>query len=92
MEDKKPIVLTKPSDIRAFQLLALKGAMKLEMKGLKLSRGGSAFATVKRMYPQLTGSRKQIFIGYMNILRDMGLPLAEDMKDGEMKNGKEKVQ
>jgi len=39
----------KPNGIRAFQLLALKGALTLETKGIRISRSGSALATVKSL-------------------------------------------
>ena len=38
-----------PDSIRAFQLLALKGALKLESLGMHRSHGPSALATVKML-------------------------------------------
>lgn len=43
------IVLTKPSDINAYRILALKGALKLETKGMT-SRGRSAYSIVKQEF------------------------------------------
>ncbi len=48
-----------PTGIRYFQMLALKGALSLELKGFR--RGGrSAYSIVKRTYG-FRGSRQKVF-------------------------------
>lgn len=40
--DKEPIVLDKPEEVEFASILALRSALKLEVRGLKMSRGVSA--------------------------------------------------
>jgi hypothetical protein len=46
-------------DVGTYRLLALKHALKLEMMGLKMSRGPSAFAIVKREFG-LKGNKQRV--------------------------------
>jgi len=52
------IALTTPAQIALYRLLSLRGALRLEIAGMKHSRGFSACATLKAEYG-ITGSRKE---------------------------------
>ena len=43
------ITCNTPESIEAFRLLAIKGALKLESLGMRMSRGRSALSVVKAM-------------------------------------------
>jgi hypothetical protein len=61
-----------PTKIEAYRLLALKGALKLECKGMRRSRGESAYAIVKREF-DLRGSREAVLHDFEELLRDRGV-------------------
>jgi hypothetical protein len=68
------MILTQPHQIEAFRLLAIKGRLELELKGIKF-RGGSTFAYVKRTFP-LTGRlarRKWVLEAYIRYLQQRGV-------------------
>ena len=50
MNDTGIIIANTPHQIRAYRILALKAALGLEIKGLKHSRGISAYAIVKKEF------------------------------------------
>lgn len=52
--------ITGPQGITYFQLLATRGALKLELHGIKVSRGYSAYATVKKRFG-FKGSKQQVY-------------------------------
>lgn len=51
-------VIDTPEGIRIARLMALKGALKLEMKGMRRSRGRSAYSILKEM--GYKGSREEV--------------------------------
>ena len=65
------ITITGP-DIPAFRMLVLKNALKLEIKGLRMSRGGSAYATIKKEF-KLTGNKVNVLEKFETILRKKGV-------------------
>jgi hypothetical protein len=65
------IVADTPEKIEAFRLLALKGALSLEVKGMK-RRGRSALSIVKAEFG-LKGTAKTVLPQYENILRTRGI-------------------
>jgi hypothetical protein len=54
------MILDKPEQIAHFRLLTLRQGLKLEIKGLKMSRGVSIYAIIKRELG-LKGSRISVF-------------------------------
>jgi hypothetical protein len=65
------IVCDTPEKIEAFRLLALKGALSLEVKGLK-RRGRSALSIVKAEFG-LKGTAKTVLPQFEAILRERGI-------------------
>jgi len=63
------MLLTKPNEINAFRLLALQKALKLELKGLKVSRGISAYKIIKEEF-NLKGNKQTVLDQYTKILED----------------------
>ena len=66
------MTLDKPEQIEAFRLLALKGALKLETKGMKMSRGQSAYSIVKQM-TGLKGNKQRVYDQYVELLKQNGI-------------------
>ena len=48
------------SDVAFFQMLAIRGALSLELKGLSRSRPPSAYSAAKRLYG-LRGSKESVY-------------------------------
>lgn len=70
MSDEMVIVDT-PDGIKAYRMLVLRSALKLEILGMKHSRG-SAYATIKREF-NLKGNRERVLLQYEGILREKGI-------------------
>jgi hypothetical protein len=67
------LVLDKPHQISAFQRLALLNGLKLEIKGLRMSRkGSSCFAMIKQRFG-LKGTKEKVLREYEELLRDAGI-------------------
>lgn len=62
---------TTPAEITAFSMLALKGALKLEVLGMK-RRGPSAATIVKRQFG-FKGSNAKVLAQYEAHLREIGV-------------------
>lgn len=73
-----------PESIAFFRLAALKGAVGLELKGLKLSRGRSAVAIAKQQYG-LKGSHPSI---YQQLCAMVEKAIAEKGNNGTASNGR----
>ena len=54
------MILDRPDQIEHFRFLTLRQGLKLEIKGLRMSRGASAYAIIKRELG-LKGSRISVF-------------------------------
>ena len=67
-------------DVIMFAIIALESALRLEVKGMKVSSGRSAYSIVKDRY-QLKGSKQRVleqFNQIVNALREeRGLPVKE---------------
>ena len=69
------IVCDTPDKINAFRLLALKGALYLETKGMS-RRGRSAYSIVKQEF-DLKGTKLSVLAQFTEILQDKGILLAK---------------
>lgn len=56
-------------DVSVFRLLTLHKALKLELKGLRMSRGPSAYTLVKREF-NLKGSKAKVLKTFESILTE----------------------
>ena len=70
--NNESIICNTPETINAFRLLALKGALKLELVGLKARRGFSAFKTVKAEFG-FKGNKQSVFDQYVAHLTQIGV-------------------
>jgi len=52
-------IINTPEGIAGYRVLALKAALSLESKGIKMRRGFSAYATIKREFG-FTGSKLSV--------------------------------
>jgi len=68
-EDNGLIVLDTPEDINMFRMLSLKGALGLEVKGMK-RRGRSAYSIVKEEFG-LKGNKQRVLEQFTAIVEKM---------------------
>ena len=54
------MIIDKPEQIALYQMLVLRSALKLEILGLKMSRGRTAYSAIKKEY-NLKGSRQKVY-------------------------------
>jgi len=64
------MMITGAENIALFRMLTLKQALKLELVGLKMSRGTSAYAIIKREF-NLKGSKQKVYDQYVSIIEDL---------------------
>ena len=62
------MILNTPNQIDAFRLLPLRGALRLEVMGMK-RHGRSAYAIVKEEF-DLKGSKQKVFDQFTEILQE----------------------
>ena len=62
------MILNTPNQIDAFRLLTLRGALRLEVMGMK-RHGHSAYAIVKEEF-DLKGSKQKVFDQFTEILQE----------------------
>ena len=62
------MILNTPSQIDAFRLLTLRGALRLEVMGMK-RHGRSAYAIVKEEF-DLKGNKQKVFDQFTEILQE----------------------
>lgn len=70
-DSNRLIVIDTPEGIEAYRLLAIRGRLKLELKGIRF-RGGSTFAYVKREYG-FKGRNASVLEQYEQMLREKGV-------------------
>ena len=68
-EDNGLIVLDTPEDINMFRMLSLKGALSLEVKGMK-RRGRSVYSIVKEEFG-LKGNKQRVLEQFTAIVEQM---------------------
>ena len=56
-----------PQKIELYQMLALRSALKLEMAGIKVGRGRTAYSSIKQMF-HLKGSRQKVLDTFNEII------------------------
>ena len=66
------IIIDTPEGIEAYRLLVLRGALKLEIAGMRRSRGSSAATVIKHEF-NLKGNNKSVLEQYESILREKGV-------------------
>ena len=60
-------IIDKPEQIELWNLLVLRSALKLEMLGLAISRGKTAYSTIKQMF-NLKGNRQKVLDTFNEII------------------------
>ena len=73
---EQSISLDTPDKIAGARVLALKSALSLETKGMKMSRGRSAYAIVKEEFG-FKGSKEKVYRQLQRYIWDNLLPLPE---------------
>ena len=61
------MIIDKPEQIALYQMLVLRSALKLEMLGLKMSRGRTAYSAIKQMF-NIKGSRQKVLDTFNEII------------------------
>lgn len=77
MENNENIIILGKEQTSAFRLLTLRQGLKLELKGMKMSRGRSAYSTIKTEF-NLKGNKQSVLDQFSKILEDRKIliPLA----------------
>ena len=63
------MIIDKPEQIALYQMLVLRSALKLEMLGLKMSKGRTAYSVIKQMF-NLKGSRQKVLNIFNEIIKE----------------------
>ena len=63
------MIIDKPEQIQLYQMLVLRSALKLEMMGLKMSRGRTAYSSIKRIF-HLKGGRQKVLDMFNKIIAE----------------------
>ena len=63
------MIIDKPEQIELYQMLVLRSALKLEMLGLKMGRGRTAYSAIKQMF-DIKGNRQKVFDTFSEIIFD----------------------
>jgi len=66
------MLLTQPNQIEGFRLLSLQKGLKLELKGLKVSRGISCYKIIKEEF-NLKGNKQKVLDQYTKILEEKNI-------------------
>ena len=61
------IIADTPQQIELYQMLVLRQALKLEMIGLKMSKGRTAYSAIKKMF-NLNGNRQKVLDTFNEII------------------------
>ena len=63
------MIIDKPEQIALYQMLVLRSALKLEMLGLKMSKGRTAYSAIKHIF-NLKGSRQKVLDIFNEIIKE----------------------
>lgn len=66
------MILDKPEQIEAFRLRTLLRGLKLEIIGMKMSRGRSCYSIIKEDF-DLKGSKQKVYEQFKELLEEEGL-------------------
>ena len=66
------LVASTPDQIFAYRLLALRSGLKLEIAGMRLSRGQQASKTIRHLMSTRTRNLKDLLAQYESFLRSNG--------------------
>ena len=61
------IIADTPQQIQLYEMLVLRSALKLEMLGLKMSKGRTAYSAIKKIF-HLNGSRQKVLDTFNEII------------------------
>jgi len=64
------MIIDKPKHIELYQMMVQKQALKLEIYGMKLSRGRTVYSLIKEMYG-LKGSKQRVLEQFTKIIEDI---------------------
>ena len=53
------MIIDEPEQIELYQMLVLRSALKLEMLGMKMSRGRTAYSAIKHLF-NIKGNRQKV--------------------------------
>ena len=63
------MIIDRPEQIQLYQMLVLRSALKLEMLGLKMSKGKTAYSAIKKIF-HLNGSRQKVLDIFNEIIKE----------------------
>ena len=66
------MILDTPNQIEAFRQRTLLRGLKLELSGMKISRGASCYSIIKQDFG-LTGSKQKVYDQFKQLLQEGGI-------------------
>ena len=63
------MIIDKPEQIELYQMLVLRSALKLEMVGIKMGRGRTAYSAIKHLF-NIKGSRQKVLDIFNEIIKE----------------------
>ena len=63
------MIIDKPEQIELYQMLVLRSALKLEMVGIKMGRGRTAYSAIKQMF-SIKGNRQKVLNIFNEIIKE----------------------
>lgn len=63
-------IITGKDNIKMFRLLSLKQGLKLEMKGMRVSRGRTCYSVIKDEF-NLKGNKQKVLEQFENIIEEI---------------------
>lgn len=63
-------IITGKDNIKMFRLLSLKAGLKIEMKGMRVSRGRTCYSIIKDEF-NLKGNKQKVLTQFEDIIKEM---------------------
>ena len=70
------MIIDSPQQIELYQMLVLRKALQLEMKNIRMSRGRTAYSSIKKEY-NLKGSRQKVLDAFTEIINTIKIQEGE---------------
>ena len=70
------MIVDTPEQIKLYQMLVLRSALKLEMLGLKMSKGRTSYSAIKYLF-NLKGNRQKVLDTFNEIIEATQQPERE---------------
>ena len=63
------MIIDRPEQIQLYLMLVLRSALKLEMVGIKMSKGRTAYSAIKQLF-SIKGNRQKVLDTFNEIIKE----------------------